>query len=108
MNEDSKIGGVAWKHRTYARYEEREPMLTEYNAFVARPDAVLRIIRKGGVVEAEIPLLAIPNCGFWEEHFYVFPTLLRVGDIEKWEAPEEALLRLTVQGEGFYWLAQKR
>lgn len=107
MNEDSMICGVAWKHRTHPNYVEREPMMTDYSAFVSRPDAVLKVVRKDGVVEFETPLLAIPNCGFWEDHFYVFPMLIRAGDIEKWDAPEEALLRLSVQGEGYFWLAPK-
>jgi hypothetical protein len=102
MNEDSKICGVAWRYCTPSRGSS--PTIDEYNAFVGRPDAVLKIVLKGGIVQAELPLLMIPNFGLWEDQFYVFPELLRAGDIERWSAPKEVLLRLSIQGEGYFGL----
>lgn len=97
MNNDSIIVGAAWKHQTLT--------IAEYNAFIARPDAVLRIVMKGGVVQAVLPLEIIPNCGCTcpDDH-YVFHVALRAGDIEKWEFPAGIDIRLSVQGEGYYWL----
>lgn len=106
MNEESKICGVAWRYR--APFGGAFPTIKEYNTFLERSDAVLRIVRKGGIVEAEIPLHMVPACDFCcEDDSYVFPMLVRAGDIEKWEAPKEALLRLSVQGEGYFWLEPK-
>lgn len=96
MDINSRVIGVAWKHKTLLS-------MKEYEAFMNRPDAVLRIVMVGGTVQGELPLFMVPTVDPSSDDFYVFPEAIVAGAIARWEAPKEILLRLSIQGEGFYW-----
>lgn len=96
MDKDDKLAGVAWKFRKF-------PTLEEYKAFMGK-DPKLAMVFEDGHRE-ELPLEIIPHSPFPDDDFYVFPFLIRLGDIKGWEAPEEVgTLRLSIQGKGFYWI----
>lgn len=98
MDNDDKLVGVAWKFKNF-------PTLDEYKAFMSKNPKLAMILSNGH--REELPLEIIPHSPFPDDDFYVFPFLIRSGDIKGWEAPEEVgMLRVSIQGKGFYWLGR--
>ena len=98
MNKDSWITGIAWRF-------EGTPSKAEYEAFFHRPDAVLKIIREDGQMEAVIPLQVIPHSPIYSEHEFVMPKAIRAADIARWVTPKEvAILRFHLGDDSFYFV----
>jgi len=101
MDENSRICGVAWRPLGY-------PTISEYNAFISRDDALLKINFTDGHLE-QIRLELIPHSPVHDDHYFVFPALLRAGDIKSWEAPKEVgILRIHFSDGSWYCLDRRR
>jgi len=98
VNKDSVIVGVAMslKHGLLA---------AEVLSLMDNRDATLGIVGPDGVRHAVLPLYVIPVFPVCGEDSYVFPEGLLAKGIERWDAPKWVrALRLSILGEGYYYL----
>lgn len=90
MNPDTKIVGLAWRHRGI-------PTLEEYKAFIASPEATLKVHYTDGLVE-EFHLEKLPHeprSSYPQGHYRLEPFGIPVACVQRWEFPKQvATVRL--------------
>jgi hypothetical protein len=99
MTANDRITGIAWRFRSV-------PTLEGYKAFMAKKPVLVFVFADGH--RDRIDLEVIPHSPMAPDQFYVLLGSVRIGDIRRWEAPDEVgTLWIKIEGKGEYWLSRE-